>query len=184
MLQLIDRLAAAWLHWRTSQAAARVTEESGITFKRAEVTPSGFDIQLNAPNLLYLVEEASAMLHGYEAENYLEINMLPRFNQTKGRPIRVTIQWMLKESPAEQNARLRAEVARLREELIIIANAPRASYAHPTLYGAALLKAKKAVLAWLDAEDAAGQGEERDGQVDAARNGLIDAGLALRALED
>jgi hypothetical protein len=110
MLRWIDRLAGWWMDRRMARQAA---DAEGVTLTRAELLPDQWRIDLLAPNLIPLISEAAAMLDAQQAKNYIEFDMLPRADHTDGRAIRVTIQWITGESPAQQNARLREELARL-----------------------------------------------------------------------
>lgn len=114
MFDLIDRVAAWWLAWRTERAARAIEIEDKVELRRAEYLPNEWRVDLIAPNLLFLIDEATALLNAQHAENYIQFEMLPRADRTHGRPVRVTIQWVNGESPAQQNARLRAELTELR----------------------------------------------------------------------
>lgn len=116
MKGLLDRLAAWWIDRRMHEGAEQVIAESGVKLHKASLDPNGFRVDLIAPNLVALLDEAAGLLNAQSAENYIQFEMLPRMDRTNGRPVRVTVQWMDGESPAQQNARLRAEVAQLKAE--------------------------------------------------------------------
>lgn len=116
MLHQIDRLVAAYHNWRMGQAAKEIEDSTGVQLKSVELQENGWRMDLIAPNLLPLLDEATALLNAQSAENYIEFDMLPALRRTNGKPVRVTIQWIGKESPAQQNARLREEVEQVRDQ--------------------------------------------------------------------
>lgn len=115
MREILDRLACWWLDRRASDGAAQIAAERRVTMHRMSAGPEGFRMDVLAPDLIHLIDQAAALLNAQSAENYIQFDMLPRLDRTGQRPIRVTIQWMEGESPAQQNARLRDELARLRD---------------------------------------------------------------------
>lgn len=114
MLKLLDRACAAYFNWRAKGPARQAAAENGIEWMRAELTPDSWRIDVAAPNLVFLLEEAAALLDKNHAENYIQFDMIPRAARTDWRAVRVTLQWLHGLSPAEKNARLEAELTELR----------------------------------------------------------------------
>lgn len=114
MLTWLDRLAGWWLQWRTERAAAKLNLGSGWEFKRADVTPDGMTILAHAPNIVGFAEEAASLLDACNAENYVQVDILPRVDRAR-RPIWLTVQWLSGESPAARAHRLEQELAALKE---------------------------------------------------------------------
>lgn len=128
-LRIFDRLAGWWLDWRMGWNVAHSPDvkAAGLSLKRASLEQGKFEAMLAAPEslVLPLVQEMSTMLAAAGAEAYIGIDFMPR--PDKGiRPIRVTIQYADRYSPAEKAARLVGVVNSLREGLVGMAVAWRA----------------------------------------------------------
>jgi hypothetical protein len=112
MLQLIDRLAGWWLNWRLDREVATNPELEEFKLRRVEIEDGCLNIAATAPFVVGLADEAARLLKGYNAQNYLEFDMLPRIDRGL-RPIRITVQWAEGESPAMKAARFKAELEKL-----------------------------------------------------------------------
>ena len=116
MFALIDRLAGWWLDWRTDREVARNRQQLGEwKLQKAEFDHNGFHLIASFPGVVMLADEAAAMLQANNARNYVEFDMMPRLDRGL-RPIRVTVQWVEGESPAEKAARLEEELENLKGE--------------------------------------------------------------------
>jgi hypothetical protein len=111
MLQLIDRIAWAYLNWRIDQATKRIDVK--LNFKKATLTQDGWFGEWVSPMVAFIADQCSDMLNKAGAPNYVQFDMIAHAQ----RPVRVTVQWADGESPAEQNARLRKELERQKGEL-------------------------------------------------------------------
>lgn len=119
LLRILDRLVAWYADARMGNNARRAFTEQGVKLTRAEITPEGWSVQASAPDLVHLLDQATKLLDESGAENYLQFWMLPRFDRHR-RAVLITIQRAQGESPADQNARLRAELAELRRRVEVI----------------------------------------------------------------
>ncbi len=117
MPNLIDRLAYWWLDRRQEEAAKACRRETGVELRKASINQDGWEMLVVAPDLMFLVDQATGLLEANNAENYIQFEMLPSVRHTQGRAVRVTIQWLNGESPATQNARLRKEIAELEAQV-------------------------------------------------------------------
>lgn len=84
MIELLDRLAAWWIDRRMGMGAKQAAAESGVKLLKASLDPNGFRIDLIAPNLVGLLDEAAGLLNAQSAENYIQFEMLPRMDRTRG----------------------------------------------------------------------------------------------------
>lgn len=115
MLHLIDKLACWWIDYRQGQNIKHIPPEyAQFDIQSIEANKKAIEIVAIAPSIVIMADEATALLEAENAKNYFQFDMMPRLDRGL-RPIRVTVQWAYGESPAAQNARLRDEVARLRE---------------------------------------------------------------------
>lgn len=113
MLSLIDRLAGWWLDWRSDQAIAVTPELQEFNLKRFDLTPGGMQLMATAPAVAIIADQAAELLEVNNAKNFIQFDMMPRLDRGL-RPIRVTVQWAMGESPSAKAARLEREVAELR----------------------------------------------------------------------
>lgn len=107
-MNIIDRLAIKWVDWRTDRAVrdSGYDEEFGI--KRVELTSDGvFEGTFVTPAIAVMAQEAAAMLDTANAENYVQFDMLPRLDRGL-KPIRVTVQWAHRLSPAQRASKMEA----------------------------------------------------------------------------
>lgn len=116
ILNIIDKMAGLWIDWRIGQAAAKNPDIGEFKLKRAEFDENGFHMIASFPGVVMIADEAAAMLEANNAKNYVEFDMMPRLDRGK-RPIRITVQWAWKESPAAKAARLERELTLLTEAL-------------------------------------------------------------------
>jgi len=114
----LDAIAQAWLEWRTDYEVRHNEELQAVLgdlgIRKMEVSEGRMDTTMMSPVVATLAEECAAWLDAHDAENYVQVDMLPRLDRGL-RPIRLTVQWAYGESPAQQNARLRKELAEIKE---------------------------------------------------------------------
>ena len=106
---LIDRLANSWINKRIDQETKKIKSPQ---FRRAEINKDGFFAEWIGPEIAFLADQASDMLLKADAKNYVQFEMIGK----NFRRLIVTVQWADGESPAEQNARLRQEIEKLKEK--------------------------------------------------------------------
>lgn len=114
MLTLIDKLAAAWLDWRTGRMIDADPALQRLELRRVEIDTNGWTMTGISPTIAILAEEASAMLNAAEAENYLQFDMLPRADRNM-RAVRITVAWANGKSPAQLVIEMQAEIERMRQ---------------------------------------------------------------------
>ena len=105
MLGWIDRIAQGWLDWRMDH------RKYDVGFKRMEIGPDGMVAEFVSPASAVLADQCSVMLTKANAKNYVQFDMYPSVAHGID-PVRVTVQWARGESPAQQNERLRNELAK------------------------------------------------------------------------
>lgn len=115
MFQAIDRLAGWWIDWRIDRALRRDQQQQEYPdqFKKVEATEDGVHLQFISPAVAVIADEAAQMLNAHNADNYVQFDMLPRFDRGL-RAIRVTVQWAGGESPAAKAKRLQGELDAIR----------------------------------------------------------------------
>lgn len=109
MFDWLDKLACAYLDWRTGRLVANDPELSGFSLIKAEQNRNGWEVKAFAPMVVALAEQATDLLEYHGAENYVQFDMMPRLDRGK-RPIRVTVQWARGETPAAKATRLENEL--------------------------------------------------------------------------
>jgi hypothetical protein len=129
ILRKIDKAAGLYMDWRRGWLAMQDRAKGGDPAWNA----GDFDINLMTDEetkrrnitmqwlgehdgMALFAETCGELLIAHEAENYVEFDIHPQLHRGL-KPVRITIQWANKESPAKQNARLRDELAKLRAEL-------------------------------------------------------------------
>lgn len=119
MLTLIDRLAGWWLDMRLDRATKVDPELARLDIKKAVIEEDGLTVEGVSPVVALFAEEAARMLDKAKAENYLQFDMLPRFDRGI-KWIRITVAWANGKSPAQrvietekENAVLRTRIAKL-----------------------------------------------------------------------
>lgn len=110
--QFIDKLAVAWIDYRTIKELDAI-DDPFIKLEKIEISEDGFEAIGISPAIAYLAGECASMLEKNNADNYIQFDMKPKLSL---KPIRVTVQWAKGESPAEQNARLREELKNINRE--------------------------------------------------------------------
>lgn len=118
---LIDRLASAWLNWRTARhlraAQAAGEEWARVDFQQFRGVDAGeMSLMAHAPAIAVLADQAASFLDANNAKNYVQFDMMPRIDHGQ-RAIRVTVAWANGEMPAEKAARLDKELAEAKERL-------------------------------------------------------------------
>ncbi len=111
----IDRLAGKWFDWRTDRRVKQNPELQEFGLHKAEANERGFYADFITPAAAILADEMATMLEEAHAENYVEFDMMPRLDRGL-RPIRVTVQWAGKLSPAQKAAQLAEELAAMTAE--------------------------------------------------------------------
>lgn len=107
----VQRHGRALIEWRKKNDPEWV-EMTQMYVHSAKVTErDGIDLTLKAKIVAHMANELAGMLVEQGAENYVQTDM---FSPDHKRPVRFTVQWATGESPAEQNARLRKELAELK----------------------------------------------------------------------
>jgi hypothetical protein len=114
MIGLIDRLAGWWLNWRRDWEIRHNPELREVMVHRLDLDQGQLNAVMEHPAVAYLAEEAIDLLKAVGAENYFEMDLMPRIDRGM-QQIRVTIQWANKLSPVQKNIKLEAEKARLIE---------------------------------------------------------------------
>lgn len=109
LLTFIDRMCGAWLDWRMTQLIAHDLELSKFEFKKAEFTPDGFTTTGISPMAAIIANEAAQMLNRVGAENFITFDMMPRLDRGL-RPVRMTVQWADRLSPAAKAEKLTQEL--------------------------------------------------------------------------
>jgi len=118
MLSWIDKLAQAWLDLRLDYKARYDDNLRSTRLTKAQTDENGFTAVFISPTVGIIAEECAKTLNKAEATNYVQFDMLPRAS-AEFRPVRVTVQWIDGESPAEQNSRLRKELEELKKEMTL-----------------------------------------------------------------
>ena len=109
MIELIDKLAGRWMDWRSDQAVQELPPElKELNLHRANVEDGSLQLVMTSPAIIYMVDEAAAMLNSQNAENYVQFDMMPRLDRGL-RPIRITVAWANGEAPATRAARFKAQ---------------------------------------------------------------------------
>lgn len=125
LFELLDKIAGRWLDWHADYAIHHNPEMpqmmAELGLKKFEVGQGRIDATFFTPAAAILADGMAQMLNAANAENYVQFDMLPRLDRGL-RPVRVTVQWASGESPAAQNARLRAEVSELKQQLAEASN--------------------------------------------------------------
>lgn len=111
-------LLAAWYvkrHQRAVMDWRKVNDPewraiTDLHFHSAEMRGGALYVNAESKAVAYIANLCAAMLRANDAANYVQMDM---FSPEHERPIRFTVQWAWGESPAEQNARLRKELAAL-----------------------------------------------------------------------
>lgn len=116
MFSFIDRMCNTWLNWRADREAKKhpsMVQTKSLAFDaeaggwwHSEGTFTGEGVAL-------LARECAKMLELNNSENYVEFDMIAPESQ---KLVRVLVKWAHGESPAQQNVRLRKEIAELKEE--------------------------------------------------------------------
>jgi hypothetical protein len=117
MLHLIYRLAGRWLDWRTDRKVRKNPDLQDFAVRKFDATGKSFELVASTQAVAIFADEAATFLDENNAENYVEFDMLPRMDRGL-RPIRVTVQWANKMSPADKAAKLAAEVEEYRSRLV------------------------------------------------------------------
>ena len=115
MLTLIDRLAGKWFDWRTERMFKSDPSLAEFKFHKLEVAADGTRAVIehaSIAQLAQLADAATTLLDSYNAANYVEFDMLPRPDHGN-RPIRVTVQWADRFSPAQKAQRFENELTHL-----------------------------------------------------------------------
>jgi hypothetical protein len=121
LMNMIDRLAGAWMNWRVSRNIATSDDPEITKFrvKGIELTEEqgrwDAAIRVEAPGLTMLAGEAAALLGAVNAENFFQFDGMPPPHIAKY-PVRITLQWARGMSPAEKCAKLERELKALRGE--------------------------------------------------------------------
>ena len=108
MFSIIDAIAMAWIDWRYAKQSRKFADEHpeyGLEFTEAKIDKDGLYLSGSSPAIVFLAEEAAKMLGRADAQNYLEISLLPHLS-TELRPIRLTVQYDDGKSPARVNSDL------------------------------------------------------------------------------
>ena len=113
MLHLLDRLAEAWLYWRRRRRIQTDPELTRFNVHAIAVKDHALTISAETPLLAMLGQEACKLLDLYDAQNYVQFDMIS-WTAARGRAVRVTVQWANGESPAVKAARLEVELNRIR----------------------------------------------------------------------
>jgi len=111
-VNIIDKLAFWWLDWRHDRALKKLP--GNIEWKTLHFDENGMSAEGISESVALIGAECSRMLEVNNAPNYFQFDIMPAHGV---RPVRVTVQWASGESPAEQNARLRGDVEKLRAEI-------------------------------------------------------------------
>ena len=119
MLMLLDRLAGWWLDFRQSQLIK--DDESLAEFRALKQEPNETSIEVIAPGVAILAEQCADLLKAYDADNYLEFQLLPRVDR-KLRPVLVTVRWAGGMTPSEKAAKLAKRVSSLEDALRVYAD--------------------------------------------------------------
>jgi hypothetical protein len=128
-LGIIDRLAGWWLTFRIDQAVKHDPALEEFRLHSINVLEKGWEATMISPAIACLADEAATMLNRQRAENYVQFDMMPRVDRGL-RPIRVTVQWAGRKSPAEKNAELTQENKALKGQLEWLAKTARAVLNH------------------------------------------------------
>lgn len=131
-LRILDRIAAAWLEWRSKRETARAfaampPEERDIGITGVHQTKDGswlLGLSLPPPIVGIVSRLANDMLRADKIVNYLVWNIVPTpfakalSDEYDDRPIEITMRWADHgESPAQQNMRLKREIEELKARL-------------------------------------------------------------------
>lgn len=112
VFDMLDRLAGKWLDMRMDALIKSNPDMAKFELHKAEYRPGSAEIIAFAPSVVVLAEQAAKLLNAQHVENYLEFDLMPRVDRHI-RPIRVTIQWADKLSPAKKNTLLQGQLDRL-----------------------------------------------------------------------
>lgn len=115
ILSVLDRIAGAWFNYRVRRKISDLPEYERPKITHAEMNARGAEFIAEFPAVATIAEEAARFLEKNAAENFVQFDFFPRGML---RMVRVTVAWATGEMPAEQNARLRARVADLEEQII------------------------------------------------------------------
>ena len=117
-LAALDRLAGWWMDWRTDRVI-RDMPEMDFEIKRFKAIKQeqewSAEMVVDMQAIATFADTVGRVLDAYNAENYLQFEMLPRLDRGI-RPILVTLQWARGESPSAKATRLEQELAELREQ--------------------------------------------------------------------
>ena len=111
MLNVIDFLFGKWLSWRVDDAYQKANIEGKLQIKKFTLEDDAIETLLNAPDLVFLAEQAAKLLDDHQQDNFIQFDMLPK-DDSRG-SVRITIQWAHGESPTEQAERLERELDNL-----------------------------------------------------------------------
>lgn len=101
MLALLDRVAGAWLDWRTDRTIKRRRD-----LQRFIKPPQDSnEVAVLAPAVAILADQATTLLTAKNVKNFVQFEMIPRADRGL-RPIWVTVAWANGEMPAAKCARL------------------------------------------------------------------------------
>lgn len=118
MLNPIDRLASGWLSWRTRRSIPAGAIKP-VTIEEFVYRNGRLHLLAEHEVLATFADSMVRLLEGYEADNFLVIDMAGRAGSGHKYPIRITLQYAHRESPAEVVAQLR----RACEDVVRLANA-------------------------------------------------------------
>jgi len=119
LLDFIDYVAERWLSRRSDGKIARFAKEhpefelEDENLERVEIGEDGLILNCVSPAIVVLAEEAAKMLDAAHAENYLQLDIIPRLARDM-RAIRLTVQWAEGKSPCRIVDELKAELAAIR----------------------------------------------------------------------
>jgi hypothetical protein len=119
ILQALDSLCARYYRWRARHITAHAVARHGVRLTSATMTTNDDGCQVkatfsSAKITRALTDEAAAILASANAPNYVEMTFVsPATYQAH----RLIVQNVMGETPAEQNTRLRAEIAALQARL-------------------------------------------------------------------
>jgi hypothetical protein len=119
ILRTLDNLCAAYYRWRARHIAVDATTRHGVKLTTAtmDVNEDGYRVKATFSSseiTRALTDEAAAILAAANAPNYVELTFVsPATYQAH----RLIVQNLMGETPAEQNTRLRAEIAALQARI-------------------------------------------------------------------
>jgi hypothetical protein len=111
LLDLVDRLAMAWINRRMDQEVAELKKEPGyesIQLRKAEFDENGWSMDMVHRDVAILAASAAEMLTKQNAKNYVQMVMYPKVDM---QPVEVTVRWYWGGlTPAQLNSQLQDEL--------------------------------------------------------------------------